>query len=384
MRRHNRIGGSAMRSASPRMGSARGGGAPAFDQSLSFAGNGNRVSHTVSTPFLGMSAGDGVDFWMMVEWFYSGSGLEGEAALVSVGNAATTIQNANIGCSGFGWRGGGAQAYANPGVVAGSKWYLNTARFRNVGATHRTTAFQDGVTVAEVSSAGAVGNTSYNELRIGEIVSSSISTTTNFDGLIGYVAFGRGNPAAAHEWAYNDGELRRVDGYDFGADPYGATLDGFILLARVSPGNTTFDVAEVVDSVGAFDSWTLTGTLAFSDRAPGFVNPAGDPPATPSRYIYPRYATTDDANLTLCINTKKIGEAVAGDFTVTALTHSVAGDISGTVSGTTFPNPGAGTITGTISGVSVAVEIITPLALPADPQFYTLYDGNALVAGIEP
>ena len=364
----------------------------AYNQVLNFAGNGNYLSHAVTAPFIGAdlaaatSGASSPGFWLMAMWYYDGAGPETGAALVSLGNTTTGTTQAELNPAGVGlWRAGGTSGGSGffPSPVGAPGWYLTTGHYYNSGAAHASSAYVNELSHVGTPTGTNLVLTNFTTLRIGDQASNAPSTATNFDERIGFVAFGRGSPAAAHAWTYNGGQMRRVDGYDFGADA-AATIEGFIPLYRESPGNTTFVAGDAVDTIGAFDSWTLTGTLAYENRVPGFINPAGDPPATPSRYIYPKYASTSDATFTLGINTKAIGTAVAGDFTVTALTHSVAGDISGTVTGTTFPNPGAGTITGTISGVSVAVEIVAPLALPADPQFRTRYDGNARVAGIEP
>lgn len=361
----------------------------ALNQVLSFAGNTNRLSHAVTAPFIGADLAAGTSgaaapgFWIQSMWYYSGSGLEAGASLVSIGDVASGLTGANLQCESTLWRAGGASSNATiAGAIAAAGWYLSTGYFYNSSTNHISELFLQDRSALGNTAGGAIALTNFTTLYIGDQANNAPTNATNFDGPMAYVAFGRGDPAAAHAWAYNSGQLRRVDGYNFAADA-DATLDGFILLSRVSPGNTTFAIGEVVDTVGAFDSWSLTGTLAWTDRLPGFISAAGDPPATPSRFIYPKYASTGDATFTLCINTKKIGEAVAGDFTITSLTHSVAGDISGTVTGTTFPNPGVGTISGTISGVSVSAEIIAPLAMPSVPQFSSRFDGNALAAGIE-
>ena len=363
---------------------------PAYNQVVDFGGNSNRINHTVTAPFIGAdlaaatSGASAPGFWLMAMWYYDGVGIEAGAALVSLGDVSVASTHAEMSAYQVtAWRAGGTNCFVTLTAPAAAGWYLTTCHYYNSGANHGVTIWVGDQTAVAGLAAGAISLTNFTTLRIGSRVTSAPDNATNFDERIAYVAFGRGNPGAAHTWSYNDGSLRRVDDYDFAADT-AATIEGFIPLYRESPGNTTFSVGAVVDTIGAFDSWTLDGTLAYENRLPGFINPAGDPPATPSRYIYPRYASTDDATFTLGINTKAIGTAVAGDFTVTALTHSVAGNIAGTVTGTTFPNPGAGTITGTISGVSVAVEIVAPLALPADPQFRTRYHGNARVAGIEP
>lgn len=357
---------------------------PIFDQMVDFAGNANWIDHAVTANFLGMSAGDGIDFWLMVQWYYPGSGLEGGAGLVSLGNVANASSDASLHPSFTLWRDGGTNGGATLDVVSGAGTYLNTGRFRNVGSTHGSTMLVNDAPAVSGSNSGAISLTGFTTLRIGAVAQSSVSNAENSDYPIAWVAFGKGNPAAGHAWVYNEGQQRRADEYDWGTDPNGATLEGFIMLSRKSPGNTTYTVANTIDSIGAYDSWTQTGSLAWTGRLPGFVNSAGDPPATPVAYISPRYASEDDANLTLNINTKKIGEALGGDLTITTLTHSVAGNIAGTVSGSTFPNPGPGTITGTVNGVAVNCEIIANTDFPAyAPNFRTRYNGNARVAAIE-
>jgi hypothetical protein len=361
----------------------------AFDQILDFANSGNTIGHAISAPFLGQSSGDGVDFWLMAQWFYPGSGVANDSYIVGIGDLADTDTHAMMSPTTTLWRSGGANAEANiasvsPIIAGGS--YISTTRFRNVSGNHFATMWCNLVSVESASAGGAVSLTNMTTMRIGAGVGVATSSPWNFP--IAWVAFGKGNPAAAHAWAFNGGNQRRVDEYNFGTDPNGATLEGFVLLSRENPGNTTFSIGEVVDSVGSYDSWSLTGSLAWTNRKPGFINPAGDPPTTPDAYISPRFATTDDSTLTIGINTKNIGEALGSDFTINSLTHSVDGDISGTVTGDTFPNPGVGTITGSITvggdTVSVTCDIFVPAALPADPQFWTRYNENALVAGIEP
>lgn len=360
----------------------------AYNQVLDFAGNGNRLTHAVTAPFIGAdlaaatSGASAPGFWLQALWYYDGVGLEGGAGIVALGNAGGTLDQASLNTAGVLWRNGGAGAWPEAIAPAAAGWYLNTAYFYNSGGNHHA-QMQINASTATASGSGAVSLTNFTSLWIGDAVSSAPDTDSNYDEKTAYVAFGRGNPSAAHAWAYNGGKIRRVDDYGFAADA-AATIEGFIPLYRENPGNTVFSVGAVADTIGSFDSWSLTGSLAYENRVPGFINPAGDPPTTPARYIYPRYATTADTTLTLCTSTKAVGTAVAGDFTVTSLTHSVAGNIAGTVTGTTLPNPGAGTITGVINGVTVGVEIITPLAMPTDPQFRTLYHGNARAAGIEP
>jgi len=350
----------------------------AFDQILDFAGASNYISHAVSAPFLGMSAGDGVNFWMMVQWYKDAGSLTFD--LVSLGNTAAASTEATIITQNTMWRDGGANAAAILDIVANAGTYLHTGRFWNSGGNHISKSFVNDQSLQSATQGGTISLTNFTTLRIG----ASATTAPNaFNHAIDWVAFGTGDPSAAHEWIYNNGKQRRADEYDWGSDPNGATLGGFILLSRESPGNTTFSAASVVDSVGSYDSWSANGTLAWTDRLPGFINSAGDPPATPAAFISPKYALTTDSTLTIGINTKNIGDALAGDLTISSLTHSVAGNIAGTVTGDTFPNPGAGTISGTINGVAVSCEIIAARALPTNPQFWTRYNENALVAGIE-
>jgi len=361
---------------------------PVFDQIVDFVGSVDYISHAVTAPFLGMSAGDGVDFWMMVQFYHVGTG---DGFLVGLGDTSASNVNADIGMYNTRWRQGGSNAASipvNPLPSTGS--FIYTGRFRNVGATRKSQLWCNDVVGPEASQATAISLTPFTTLRIGAPAQATVASTDDADQPISWVAFGRGNPAAAHAAIYNNGKQLRADDYDWGTDPNGATLDGFILLSRESPGNTTFTVGNVVDSVGSYDSWSQTGTMEWANRLPGFIDPAGDPPATPVAFISPQFATTDDTDLTICINTKNIGSAInTTDFTVTTLTHSVAGNIAGTVSGDTFPNPGEGTITYTIFNVltgtsaSGTAEVIAPADMPANPQFWTRYNENALVAAIE-
>jgi len=363
----------------------------AYDRVVDFSGNDNYLSHTVTAPFIGADLGAATTgasekgFWFAAEWYYNGSGYEQYSDLISLGNAAAGNVQASLNPAGTDpWRDGGGGGAVGPlPAVAAAGWYLTTGYYYNFAGGHGSTVRVNNSSGTSTNTGnGELSLTSFTTLRIGDRAWNTPDSAQNFDQRMSYVAFGRGNPVDAHAWAYNSGQLRRMDGYDFAGD-LKCTIDGFILLSR--KGAATFANTDVVDSIGGFDSWTYTGSgITWATDQPGFIDPTAPPPATPSTYIFPRYADTDDANLTLCINTKDIGTAVGGDFTISSLTHSVAGNIAGTVTGDTFPNPGAGTITGTINGVSVACEIVTPLAMPAyKPAFADRYSGNARVAAIE-
>jgi hypothetical protein len=349
-----------------------------FDQILDFAGASNWINHTVTPSFLSMSAGDGVDFWLMTQWFKDENSPGDD--LVSIGNTAVGSTEASLLVPNTLWREGGANGSAILDVVRASGAHLTTGRFRNSGANHGSQIWvNDQTTVGNLVS-GTIALTNFTTLRIGALASNVPNT---FNQSISWVAFGKGNPAAAHAWIYNANKQRRADAYNWAGDPNGATLEGFILLSRKNPGNTTYTVGNTVDSVGGYDTWTQNGSLVWKNRLPGFIDSSGVAPTTPVAFISPKYATTADTTLTIGINTKNIGDALAGDLTITTLTHSVAGNIAGTVTADTFPNPGVGTITGTINGVAVACEIIVPRAIPANPQFWSRYNENALVAAIE-
>jgi hypothetical protein len=365
----------------------------AFDQVLNFSGANNRLDHTVTPPFIGVDFSNGTTgasakgAWISAMHYYDGVGIKGNGMMASLGNLSLSLTQMETAVQGGLWRDGAATGGANLATespVAAAGWYITTHYFYNEGANHTARIHVQNLSaVRAVPAAGNISPTNFNALRLGDRAGTGLTPDENFDELLAWVAFGRGDPADAHAWAYNNGVLRKIDEYDFASDA-AASIDVFIPLYRVSPGNTTFSASEVIDTIGGYDSWTLSGTLAWANRAPGFINPAGDPPVTPPEFIFPRIADTSEANLTFCVNTKNIGAAVAGDFTITALTHSGAGNIAGTVTGTTFPNPGAGTITGTVNGRSVACEIVQELALPAyKPNFADRYAGNARAAGIE-
>jgi len=316
--------------------------------------------------------------------------LEASAELLSIGNVAVDGTQAGIRAQSTVWReasGPNSAATATDAVISG--WNLTTGRFRNSGSNHISTIFANQKSVVGNTASNAIALTNFTTLRIGDRVSSAADNTTNVDVPIAYVAFGRGNPAAAHEWAYNGGRLRRISDYNFSTDPNGATLDGFIPLYRVNPGNTTFVIGNVIDTIGAYDSWSLTGSLAMASRKPGFINPAGDPPATPATYVDPMFARTDEP-IVMCANTLKSGDANQALFTWTSIVHSTLGDISGSFGGTppVISTPGTITFTGLIynggSPATFTCEVIEPLALSSAPQFYTRYGGNALAAQIEP
>lgn len=90
----------------------------------------------------------------------------------------------------------------------------------------------------------------------------------------------RGEPDAAHAWAWNNGTPRSLENYDFANDP-NCKLVGLFRLKRISPGNNDFtastDMVNIIEAgdprLGPFSpidvgGWTEVGTMRFDDIAP--------------------------------------------------------------------------------------------------------------------
>ncbi len=359
----------------------------AYDHVIDCAnGSNHMVTALPSNPPLGGSltaatTGAAKGLWFSAMWYFTGSGYEADAYIAGFwNNVNDSLYLMGITGAGAAFRNGGSGIGINHTAPAAAGWYIVTGRIYSAGGTTAGGTVHFGPNTLTFADANAVGLTNFTHFS--EFRCNVNATNRFFDQPVAWIAAGRGDPAAAHAWAYNGGLLRRIDEYDFASDA-NAKCDIFKLYSR--KGFTTWASTQSVDLKGYLSATpTQTGTFSWIADKPGFIDPTAPPPATPAAFIFPRYADTSDANLTLCINTKNIGEALAGDLTITALTHSVAGNIAGTVTGDTFPNPGVGTITGTVNGVSVACEIVQELALPAyKPNFADRYNGNARVAGIE-
>jgi hypothetical protein len=127
-----------------------------------------------------------------------------------------------------------------------------------------------------------IGGSNFFNMRFG---SSATTPFAKYTGLVHSMCWGTGNPALAHAWAYNDGDIRQIKNYNFGTDPNGCTLGGHVDPSRV--GSTTFNVSQIVDTVGTYDTWTASGAPTYKSRKPGYVFPGGDPVPVPSAYIGP-------------------------------------------------------------------------------------------------
>lgn len=359
----------------------------AYDHVIDCAnGSNHMVTALPSNPPLGGSltaatTGAAKGLWFSAMWYFPGTGYEADAYIAGFwNNVNDSLWFMGIAGATVALRTGGSAFGVAHTAPAAAGWYIVTGRIYSDAGTLAGGTCHFGPDTRTFADAGGVSLTNFTHFS--EFRGNSNATNRFFDLPVAWIACGRGDPAAAHAWAYNGGKLRRIDEYDFASDA-NAKCDVFKLYSR--KGFTTWASTQSVDLKGYLSSTpTQTGTFSWIADKPGFIDPTAPPPVTPAAFIFPRYADTSDANLTLCINTKKIGEALAGDLTITALTHSVAGDISGTVTGDTFPNPGVGTITGTVNGVAVACEIVQELAIPAyKPAFADRYNGNARVAAIE-
>lgn len=347
------------------------------------------------------SSGGGADapgMWFAAQWFYGGRSLP-SGDVVGFGHTGNTYTNMAMSPFQSYIRAGGITAAKMTAaeVLHGSGWYQTTMWVREVAGKATVTLWTDSTSATAVAS-GTLNITGWPTVRVFSKVSRQDENINDmFDCPVAFVAGGYGDPSEMHGWLYNDGKLRNVEDYDFGADDDCALK---MLVRTTKVGGGTWDDNEWVDLTGNLDNWARVpadGTGNNGDlppqwvkRKPGFIDPNGDPPDIPTAYIYPRYATTYecDDDLTLCTIDSQIGAARPGDFSEVSLVHSIKGDISNTVTGITFPNPGVGTITGSVKyngeTVPVECEIRPVLAIPNNPQFADRYGGNALVAAIEP
>lgn len=211
------------------------------------------------------------------------------------------------------WNGFGLGGSTLFGLSEDSNDYLSLTttqiQYQRSGVTQQTTAraalsdtFAWHLITADVRRRSDNGNGWLRHWRDGEAISVGTASSVLIDrlhlmisaalgrfqlGVGGYsqgrmfdFAIMRGDPTAAHAWAWNAGDFRSLENYDFANDP-NCKLVGLFRLKRIDPGNNDFtaatDMVNIIEAgdprLGDFDpidagGWTEVGTMQFADIAP--------------------------------------------------------------------------------------------------------------------
>ena len=404
----------------------------AYSHVLSLGNNNNYATHTVTPPFLNATSTGGL--WLGGIAYFDGTTWDaGGQGIFGMGQVSGTTNHVSVCGNSARINGGAASTVAGLPTPVTPGWYICVVYMVQSGSTKTCTFLRNDEVAQATTTTGTYtfSATQWNALRLGMTAQSSASNGgANMP--IDCVFAGKGNPAAFVEWLYNGGNIRKPSGYNFAADPNGATMDLFMDFARTAY-STFAEATDLIDSIGTYDTWTMTapqGSFGWTARKPSFVMPLGDPLPVPIAYLSPAYGTTDDI---FSIESGRFGGAAStpawvmaksyavnqrvtqggqtyrclvahtsGTFatdlsggnwgvysiTVNSLTHSVLGDIRGSLVGYAFTCNTPGTITGnvTLNGTSVAIsgEVRAARGIPAVPQYASAFGGNGLLAAIEP
>lgn len=404
----------------------------AYSHVLSLGNNNNFATHTVTPPFLNATATGGL-YLGAIAYFDGTTWDAGGQGLFSMGQISGTTNHISVCGNGARMNGGSSLLQANLPDPGSPGWYICVIHMVQSGSTKTATFLRNDERNAASSTSGSYTFTAaqWNGLKIGMTATSSASNG-GANVPIDCVFAGKGDPSAFVEWVFNGGQLRKPTGYNFGTDPNGATMDLFMDLSRV--GAATFNEAtHLIDSLGPYDSWTMTapqGSFYWTDRKPSYVMPDGDPLPIPIAYLAPGFGTTTDifsiesgkfggvASTAAWVTARSYGvnqrvtqggntyrclvAHTSGTFatdlsannwalfsiTVNTLTHSVLGDIRGSLVGYAFTCGTPGLITGTVTlngtAVAISAEVRAARGIPAVPQYAAAFNGNGLLAAIEP
>lgn len=398
---------------------------------LSTMGNQNALRHTITPPIAGATLANG--FWVAAKAYYNG--LTWGSALFSIGNPASTLWDIHMHLdAAYSSASGGSMGTSSRQPPVETGWHLVAMWFRSPTTTRQLTHYRNAeapLTATGTGGSYTLSESQWSTISIGSRVTSS-GLTTQTDVPIDGLCIGNGDPSAMLEWVYNNGDLRRIEDYDFDADP-NCSLTNALPMTRT--GAPAFDASQIVDTVGSLNSWTHLNSLAsFSwvERYPSYVVPWGNIVPVPAAYLSPAYGTTEDE---FSIETGRFGRALSAtewapstiygsgaratnsgttymatephtsgasfaadlsagkwavfSMTINSLTHSVLGDISASVSPDyTFTCTTPGIITGsiTVGGATetVTAEVRAAAEMPAIPALASAFGGNGLMAAIEP
>jgi hypothetical protein len=241
------------------------------------------LTQTLGAGFLGATSLTSTGIWFSACVYYDGvTSWSASQGLVSIGNGTTPGREITLAPNGLYCvdNSGSTRAIFSTPVATG--WYIVTGWMRKPSSNAASAWRNDEIGAEFVTSGTYALSTNFLNMRIG---SSATTPFTKYTGLIHSICWGTGNPALAHAWAYNGGDIRQMKDYDFGSDANGCTLGGHIDPSRV--GSTTFDVSQIVDTVGTYDTWTASGSPSYTARRPGYIFAGGDPVPVPSAYIGP-------------------------------------------------------------------------------------------------